>query len=63
MKDFEGWQEVLSDREEVKFIIYPKLNHLFMPGEGESTSEEYMKENHIPGEVINDIAKWLLEEQ
>jgi hypothetical protein len=38
---------------------YPKLNHLFVAGEGRSTPEEYDKPGHVSPEVIADIADWI----
>ncbi len=59
MDDYKIWQEELSDNESVRFISYPKLNHLFMEGEGNSTPAEYEKQKNIPDYVIYDIANWL----
>ena len=59
MADFEGWKKALAGRKDVTFKSYPKLNHLFMAGEGKSKPEEYGKAGHIPGEVIEDIAGWI----
>ena len=51
--------EILSGKKSVKFVSYPKLNHLFMEGEGKSSPAEYAKPNHIPEYVIRDLAKWI----
>lgn len=56
--DFNAWKSVLSSRTNVTFKLYPKLNHLFMEGEGKSTPEEYNKRGPVPEYVIDDIAKW-----
>lgn len=58
--DLKGWKEGLSSQNNVEFKLYPKLNHLFLEGEGKSTPEEYFKEGHIPEYVIKDIAEWIL---
>ena len=42
MEDFAGWKKALGSRKDVTFISYPKLNHLFMEGEGKSTPAEYL---------------------
>jgi len=58
-KDFEGWKRVLEPREDVSFKLYPKLNHLFIEGEGMSTPQEYGIEGHVSPDVIGDIVSWI----
>jgi uncharacterized protein len=38
---------------------YPKLNHLFLEGEGESLPAEYSTPGHIPAYVLDDIAAFV----
>ncbi|MEI7905688.1 MAG: DUF3887 domain-containing protein [Candidatus Firestonebacteria bacterium] len=57
--DFEGWQTNLKGKNNVEYKLYPKLNHLFMEGQGKSTPQEYSLENHVADYVINDIANWI----
>jgi hypothetical protein len=38
---------------------YPKLNHLFMEGEGKSTPAEYSRAGNVAASVIDDIARWI----
>jgi hypothetical protein len=59
MADFEGWKKKLADRKGVTFKSYPKLNHLFLPGEGKSQPAEYDKPSHVPEQVVKDIAEWI----
>jgi len=59
MEEFEGWKEGLKGKDNVDFISYPKLNHLFMPGEGQPNPQEYANPSHIPEKVITDIKEWL----
>jgi dienelactone hydrolase len=59
MTDFEGWQKALGSRKDVRLKSYPKLNHLFMEGEGKAKPEEYAKASHVAKEVVDDIAKWI----
>ncbi len=61
MEDFANWKKALERRKNVTFKSYPKLNHLFMEGEGKAKPEEYEKEGHVAGEVIEDIAGWVKE--
>jgi fermentation-respiration switch protein FrsA (DUF1100 family) len=61
MEDFKIWKQSLCSKDNVTFINYPKLNHLFLQGtgEGKSTPQEYSLKQHIPEVVINDIANWI----
>ena len=59
-KDFENWKKALNDKKNVTFKSYPKLNHLFMSGEGTPSPAEYSKTNHVEEKVITDIADWIL---
>lgn len=59
MTDFERWKAALTDRNNVEFKSYPKLNHLFIEGEGKSIPSEYEKGGHVAAYVIEDIASWI----
>ena len=59
-EDFEGWQVGLASKENVSFILYPSLNHLFMAGEGKSTPSEYYLPGNVNEQVVNDITAWIL---
>ena len=59
MKDYERWKIALQSNRNVTFKTYPRLNHLFIGGEGKSVPTEYAKEGHVPDEVIDDIAAWM----
>jgi uncharacterized protein len=59
MDDFRRWQAALSSRGNVSFKSYPKLNHLFIEGNGKSTPAEYNASGHVAEMVINDIANWI----
>ena len=58
--DFAGWQTGLSERDDVTFITYPALNHLFMTGEGASSPTEYFTPGYVDAEVVMDIIEWVL---
>lgn len=60
MMDFALWTAALRERKNVTLRSYPYLNHLFIVGEGKSTPSEYQQPRHVSGEVITDIAKWIL---
>jgi pimeloyl-ACP methyl ester carboxylesterase len=61
-EDFRLWEEGLGGREGVRMKLYPFLSHLFTPGEGTATPEEYATQvKHVDPEVIRDLAAWILE--
>ena len=59
MKEFELWESGLKGKGNVTFKSYPKLNHLFLEGEGKSLPAEYGKPGHIPDYVYADIANFV----
>jgi len=59
MANFADWKRALSARKDVKLVSYPKLNHLFMEGEGKSTPAEYAGPGNVAAVVIEEIAKWV----
>lgn len=59
MADFEAWKKALAGRQDATLKSYPKLNHLFMEGEGKSTPLEYQNAGHVAPAVIEDIASWI----
>ena len=56
----DGWKKALSSRPNVTFKMYPKLNHLFMTGDGKSSPAEYDQPGRVSDELINDLANWIL---
>ncbi len=60
MKDFVLWKSALGSRSNVTFRTYPKLNHLFIAGEGRSRPEEYQAPGHVEEQVVAGIANWIL---
>jgi hypothetical protein len=59
MKDFALWKAALGGRANVTLRSYPKLNDLFIEGEGKSNPAEYHNPGNVAPEAINDIANWL----
>jgi hypothetical protein len=59
MNDFAGWKKALQGKPSAKLKSYPKLNHLFMAGEGKAKPEEYEKADNVAAEVIDDVAAWV----
>lgn len=59
MEDFTIWKQRLADRPKTTLKSYPKLNHLFIAGEGKSRPGEYNKPGHVDEQVIRDLAGWI----
>ena len=57
--DYDRWTKALRGKKGVSFKTYPKLNHLFIAGEGKSLPAEYEKTGHVVDEVIDDIVRWI----
>ena len=56
---FKDLAEGLKARQDVTLKSYPKLNHLFLEGEGKSLPAEYSTPGHIPAYVLDDIAAFV----
>lgn len=54
MKEFNLWKKTIKNTN-AKCISYPKLNHLFIAGEGKPNPEEYSVKGHVDKKVIQDI--------
>jgi fermentation-respiration switch protein FrsA (DUF1100 family) len=60
-EDFQIWQQALSGRSDVQFILYPGFSHLFMPVEGgqKATPATYTIAGHVAEEVVQEIGNWI----
>ncbi|HYT35225.1 MAG TPA: alpha/beta fold hydrolase [Ktedonobacteraceae bacterium] len=60
-EDYQIWQNALGGRDDVQFIMYPGLSHLFMPIEGgqKATPATYSVAGHVAEEVVNEIGSWI----
>jgi hypothetical protein len=57
--DSRGWRDGLADEPNATVRTYEGLNHLFMPGEGPSSPDEYATLDHVAERVVTDIGEWL----
>ena len=60
--DFAMYKELLSDRDNVTFRLYPGLNHAFVTARFDSITDakkEFTPERHMGPEVLDDIAGWI----
>lgn len=60
MENFELWKTTVGGKKNFEFKSYPKLNHLFLEGEGLSYPQEYNTIGNIPKYVMSDITTWIL---
>ncbi|MGI5839191.1 MAG: alpha/beta fold hydrolase [bacterium] len=59
MVDFRNWEAALGSKPGVRLLSYPRLNHLFLEGDGVPNPDEYMIAGNVPEYVIDDIAAWV----
>ena len=60
--DFALYRQILGDRDNVTFRLYPGLNHAFVPAVSDSIADakkEFAAERHIGSDVIADLAGWI----
>ncbi|MBZ6493488.1 alpha/beta hydrolase family protein [Natrinema longum] len=57
--DLELWRSELDGRSETTFESYDGLNHLFMPGDGESVEFAYAVRNNVAERVVADLVDWI----
>lgn len=58
-QDYRLWMAGLQGRK-VKGQLFPRLNHLFAPGEGKATPAEYEEQNYVDPPVIQAIGAWII---
>ena len=59
MVDFNLWKKALKNNKKASFISYPKLNHLFIAGEGKPNPTEYSVKANVDTKVIDDISQFI----
>jgi hypothetical protein len=59
LQDLSRFKAALTGHANVAIRELPRLNHLFMAGEGRSRPEEYDRPSHVDGEVIDAIAAFV----
>jgi uncharacterized protein len=57
--DLSRWQAALRARPDITIHVYDADNHLFFPGSGPSSPEEYEPAQHVDPAVVAGIAGWL----
>ncbi len=56
---FTAWKTALAGRDNATFRLFPRLNHLFVAGEGPSGPAEYGVPGHVDEEVVRAIADFV----
>lgn len=56
---FADWKRSLAGRKGVAFKSYPKLDHLFLEGEGPASAADYRQPRNVARPVVEDIAAWI----
>lgn len=59
MADFDLWSKHLKNNKLAQLKSYPKLNHLFVEGEGASSPMEYYNEGQVAPYVADDVARFV----
>jgi hypothetical protein len=57
--DLTQWRVAFADNRDAEFGTYPALDHLFMPGEGQSTPADYFEPDNVAESVVTDLASWV----
>ncbi|KOY63420.1 hypothetical protein AM629_03695 [Photorhabdus heterorhabditis] len=58
--DFTMWKTALHSNKDAEFKLYTGLNHILLPTTGCTSGEDYLQPNQIPGQLITDLATWLI---
>ncbi|MEW6283484.1 MAG: DUF3887 domain-containing protein [Candidatus Eremiobacterota bacterium] len=57
--DLDRWKQALAGHRGARFHLFPRLNHLFAPGEGKARPMEYEDENYVDPVVIQVLGEWI----
>ena len=57
--DLPKWQAALKDRDNAWTKVYPQLNHLMMPSDGQRNQQEYLTPGTVDKAVTDDIAAFI----
>jgi dienelactone hydrolase len=57
MDAFRDWQKVAAPN--FTFKSYPKLDHLFLEGEGPASNADYARPRNVARYVVEDLAAWI----
>ncbi len=60
-KDYKEYQNLLSQKSNATFKLYPQLNHLFMTSTT-GTGDEYKTASHVDSNVLKDVADWIIDQ-
>jgi dienelactone hydrolase len=58
-EDVQAWRAGLAGTPHVEIETLPSLNHLFIPGSGKSSPDEYRVPGHVDAQVIEKLASFI----
>jgi dienelactone hydrolase len=59
-RDLELWRELVGERDNVRFVLYDNLSHVFAEGTGTATPSEYLtRAGHVDRRVIEDVVQFV----
>jgi uncharacterized protein len=58
--DLQRFKTALTGHRNAAISEFPRLNHLFMAGEGKSRPDEYRKAGHVDAEVVETLAGFVV---
>lgn len=61
MTDFNLWKKTFEGMQNVRFISYPGLGHLYTPSSNPPSPADYEKGGEFSDKVIDDIVEWINE--
>jgi hypothetical protein len=59
LDDYNIWLNSIGSNNNIEYLLYTTLNHLFISGIGDSTPDEYQEVGHVDKKVIYDISNWI----
>lgn len=59
LSEIDPYKQTLSNKSDVRFVVFDGLNHLFLDGEGIPNPTEYYDLSDVPDEVITTIADFI----
>jgi dienelactone hydrolase len=59
-EDLDRWKAAFEKNPKVRIQLFPKLDHLFRAGDGQSSPEDYNQPGNVAPEVVGAVAEWML---
>lgn len=59
-KDFNLWKDALKNNKIAEFKFYPSLSHLFIPGSGKPSPEDYEVKGDVDDQFLKDLLQFII---